>query len=153
MASEEYDWKDESQCSLPYNQQYVDYFFSEEPEEIAVAKELCSICPVRKECLQTALNNKEVWGIWGGRDEVEIRNTLSLNSDSQEVRRLREGIAPICLNCEAPTEALSIEEVDVPGGGRWTTKKVVTCSECGFNWSSRTSSNAIEAYMTGITKF
>ena len=119
---------------------------------MATAKELCSVCPVRTQCLQAALNNKEVWGIWGGRDEIEIRNTLSLNEDAQEVRRLREGISPICLNCDAPTEALSIKEVDVPGGGRWTTKKVVTCSECEFNWSSRTSSNAIEAYLSGTSK-
>ena len=30
--------------------------------------------------------------------------------------------------------------------GRWTTAKVVTCSECGFAWRSRTSANAVEAY-------
>lgn len=147
MLDREYDWKDDSQCSTEYNIKYRDNFFSEVPAEMAIAKEICSICPVRDECLRSALDNKEVWGIWGGRDEVEIRNTLSVNSDVQEVRRLREGIAPVCLYCDAPTEALSIREIDVPGGGRWTTKKVITCTECEFYWTSRTSSNAIEAYL------
>lgn len=152
MFDREYNWKDDSQCSKDYNLKYIDNFFSEDPAEVAVAKEICAACPVRELCLQAALNNKEVWGVWGGRDETEIRNTLSVNEEVQEVRRLREGISPTCLNCDAPTEALSIEEIEVPGGGRWTTKKVVTCSECAFSWTSRTSSNAIEAYMTAKTR-
>ena len=85
--------------------------------------------------------------MWGGRDENEIRNTLSVNEEVQEVRRLRDGISPVCLYCDATTENLSIQELDVPGGGRWTTKKVVTCNKCDFYWTSRTSANAIEAYM------
>jgi hypothetical protein len=38
----------------------------------------------------------------------------------------------------------SIEQL--PNGGRWTTAKVVTCTECNFSWRSRTSANAVEAY-------
>ena len=143
----EYNWKDDSQCSMEYNLKYRDYFFSEEPSEIAVAKEICFSCPVREQCLRSALDSKEVWGVWGGCDEIEIRNTLSVNEEVQEVRRLRDGISPVCLYCSAPTEDLSIQELDVPGGGRWTTKKVITCNKCDFYWTSRTSANAIEAYM------
>lgn len=147
MLDREYNWKDDSQCSKDYNKEYRDYFFSEEPTEIAWAKDICHACPVREQCLRSALDSKEVWGVWGGRDESEIRNTLSVNEDVQEVRRLRDGISPACLYCDAPTESLSVKEIDVPGGGRWTTKKVITCKTCDFYWTSRTSANAIEAYM------
>jgi WhiB family redox-sensing transcriptional regulator len=40
-------------------------------EESRKAKELCSVCPVRLECLQYAIDNKEEYGIWGGLDEKE----------------------------------------------------------------------------------
>lgn len=142
------DWRDKALCSESYYEKYQDHFFSDVPEEVFEAKEICSFCPVKKQCLKTALNNKEVWGVWGGRDQEEIRNTLSLNEDGQEVRRSKDGIAPVCLSCDAPTESLVIDEIDVDGGGRWTTKKTVTCSECMFSWTSRTSANAIESYLS-----
>jgi hypothetical protein len=142
------EWRSQALCSKPYYLKYQDHFFSEEPEQVAEAKDICFSCPVRKQCLKSALNNKEVWGVWGGRDQEEIRNTLSVNEDGQEVRRSKDGIAPICLSCGAPTESLVVDEVDTEGGGRWTTKKIITCSECMFNWTSRTSANAIESYLS-----
>lgn len=142
------DWHDESLCSSPYYIKYREHFFSDEVAEIEEAKDICRACPVRKQCLKSALNNKEVWGVWGGRDQIEIRNTLSVNEDAQEVRRSKDGIAPVCLNCDAPTESLVVDEVEATGGGRWTTKKIVTCSECMFSWTSRTSANAIESYLS-----
>lgn len=147
MLDREYNWKDDSQCSKDYNLKYRDHFFSEDPVDIATAKDICFSCPVREQCLRSALDSKEVWGVWGGCDETQIRNTLSVNEEVQEVRRLRDGISPTCLYCNAETEHLSIKELDVPGGGRWTTKKVITCNKCDFYWTSRTSANAIEAYM------
>lgn len=145
-------WHDDSLCSDQYYSKYREYFFSEVAEQVSEAKEICSVCPVREQCLQSALNNKEVWGVWGGRDEMEIRYTLSVNQDGQEVRRSKDGIAPVCLNCDASTEFLVVTEVDTEGGGRWTTKKIVTCSQCQFNWTSRTSANAIESYLSMRSK-
>jgi WhiB family redox-sensing transcriptional regulator len=34
--------------------------------EIARAKAICRECPVREECLQTAMDGREKIGIWGG---------------------------------------------------------------------------------------
>lgn len=141
------EWQRDAACADPDFIEYIDYFFSEDPEEIEDAKEVCSHCPVRSECLSWALNNKEIWGVWGGKDENEIREALSISEEGQEVRRTKEGIAPTCLYCGAKTEDLHTMEVDIPGGGRWTTKKVVTCTNCKFYWTSRTSANAIEAYV------
>ncbi len=30
------------------------------------AKEICHVCPVRKQCFDTAMSNDEAYGIWGG---------------------------------------------------------------------------------------
>ncbi|MEW1616065.1 MULTISPECIES: WhiB family transcriptional regulator [Streptomyces] len=42
-------------------------------EEIAEAKELCGWCPVRRECLDFALENALKEGVWGGLTEAERR--------------------------------------------------------------------------------
>ncbi len=44
-----------------------------EHEAIAEAKELCDACPVRRECLNYALENELKDGIWGGLTEAERR--------------------------------------------------------------------------------
>ncbi|MBK5224752.1 MAG: WhiB family transcriptional regulator [Acidimicrobiia bacterium] len=41
-------------------------FFSEELQDIARAKTICSECPVIAPCLQGALERREPWGVWGG---------------------------------------------------------------------------------------
>ncbi|HET6859312.1 MAG TPA: WhiB family transcriptional regulator [Streptomyces sp.] len=42
-------------------------------EAIAEAKELCSLCPVRRDCLNYALENVLKEGVWGGLTEAERR--------------------------------------------------------------------------------
>lgn len=44
----------------------VDLFFSEDLHDIARAKHLCGGCPVRRACLQGALDRQEPCGVWGG---------------------------------------------------------------------------------------
>jgi formate dehydrogenase maturation protein FdhE len=61
----------------------------------------------------------------------------------QEIRRQR---FPNCPYCGARPSKLSVEVRDAPDGGRWTTMKVVICEECEFEWKSRTSANAVNAY-------
>jgi len=136
-------WLQKAECGKPENKQYVDGFFSKVPKEKYAAKNLCFSCPVRQECLQWALENKQIWGVWGGKDEVEIRRTLSVSYKGEEARRRRY---PNCPYCNARPFQLDTRTEDVAGGGRWTTARVVECTECGFSWKSRTSANAIEAY-------
>ena len=40
------------------------------------AKQLCSGCPVRTECLAEALDHQIEWGVWGGMTERERRALL-----------------------------------------------------------------------------
>ena len=136
-------WQSEGLCALPANSELVDYFFSKSPEEKYAAKNLCFSCPVRQDCLQWALENKQIWGVWGGKDEVEIRRTLSVSYKGEEARRKR---FPNCPYCTARPFQLETHEVEIPSGGRWSTARVVLCTECGFSWRSRTSARAVDAY-------
>ena len=41
------------------------------------AKKLCNECPVKRECLQFAIVNNELYGIWGGlsyRERMRVKN-------------------------------------------------------------------------------
>jgi hypothetical protein len=104
---------------------------------------MCFACPVRWDCLKWALENKEIWGVWGGKDEAEIRRTLSVSHTGQEIRRSR---FPNCPYCGARPFKLEVLVAPSPEGGRWATMKLVTCTECDFTWRSRTSANAVTAY-------
>lgn len=137
------EWQSDSLCSKPVNRKSMDWFFSAEAEKKSAAKNLCFVCPVRKNCLQWALEHKQIWGIWGGRDEYEIRRTLSLSYLGEETRKSRY---PNCPFCSARPSKLETSVVKLGNTGRWNTAKIVSCTECGFSWKSRTSANAVEAY-------
>lgn len=44
----------------------ADLWFAEAPAELEQAKALCHQCPLRVECLATALEHRAAWGVWGG---------------------------------------------------------------------------------------
>jgi WhiB family redox-sensing transcriptional regulator len=46
-------------------------FFSPNTEDIDRAKSICSSCPVKSQCLESALVGPPNAGIWGGYDEDE----------------------------------------------------------------------------------
>lgn len=137
------DWHEDAECAKPENAEYANNFFANKPSQQNSAKKLCDMCPVRKDCAQWALNNKQIWGVWGGLDYKELRRTLSVNWQGQEMRHKR---FPLCPYCKAKTDSLDTKTVDRPEGGRWSTMKVVYCNECRFIWQSRTSANAVEAF-------
>ena len=41
-------------------------FFSDDVVDIARAKAMCALCPLRPSCLAGALEREEPWGVWGG---------------------------------------------------------------------------------------
>jgi WhiB family transcriptional regulator, redox-sensing transcriptional regulator len=41
-------------------------FFSDHVVDIARAKAMCALCPLRLDCLAGALEREEPWGVWGG---------------------------------------------------------------------------------------
>lgn len=137
------EWQRNATCAIPSNSAYIDYFFSQDFSQKYAAKNLCFSCPVRKQCLQWGLEHRQIWGIWGGKDEVEIRRALSVSYLGEETRRRRYPNCPYCTARPAKLQT-SVEQLDTTG--RWTTAKIVTCTECGFAWRSRTSANAVDAY-------
>jgi WhiB family redox-sensing transcriptional regulator len=52
--------------TLPCRTHDPDLWFAETPAELERAKQLCAGCPVRAECLASALSRAEPWGVWGG---------------------------------------------------------------------------------------
>jgi WhiB family redox-sensing transcriptional regulator len=48
-------------------------FFPERGENGGQAKLICSVCPVRVECLDHALASHERYGVWGGQTDKERR--------------------------------------------------------------------------------
>jgi hypothetical protein len=136
-------WQSDASCAEPKNRDMMDWFFSDDLGKKHEVKNLCFSCPVRSKCLQWALEHRQIWGIWGGKDEFEIRRTLSVSYTGEEIKRKRP---PKCPYCSARPQKLEVSVEKVPGGGRWTTAKIVTCTDCGFSWRSRTSANAVDAY-------
>lgn len=59
-------WWDAASCRVDDAASLAHLFFSEELQDIARAKTICSECPVIAPCLQGALERREPWGVWGG---------------------------------------------------------------------------------------
>lgn len=51
---------------LPCQRQDPDLWFAESPAVLQQAKDFCEQCPVRVECLISAIDRREPWGVWGG---------------------------------------------------------------------------------------
>lgn len=62
-------WKLDGLCA----QTDPEAFFPEKGGSTKGAKRVCTDCPVRAACLQTALRDEERFGIWGGYSERERR--------------------------------------------------------------------------------
>ncbi len=43
-----------------------DLFFAVSSAQAERAKALCQGCPIQRDCLESALQRREPWGVWGG---------------------------------------------------------------------------------------
>lgn len=55
-----------SRQTIPCLAEEPEHWFADTHEGIEYAKALCLDCPVRKLCLEGALERGEPWGVWGG---------------------------------------------------------------------------------------
>ena len=67
-----------------------DPFFPETREAEADALAMCSLCPVRAACLAYAVQTGQMFGIWGGRTQREIRRLIA-RAGRVRVRRVPPG--------------------------------------------------------------
>ena len=58
-------WEAEAACANS-TAETAALFFSDDLAEISSAKRVCATCPVMANCLETALDRDEQWGVWGG---------------------------------------------------------------------------------------
>jgi len=58
-------WRTDARCAS-LDGMLAATFFSEELQDIAVAKRICAACPVMESCLEGALDRYEPYGVWGG---------------------------------------------------------------------------------------
>jgi hypothetical protein len=54
-------------------------FFSDNPNRIQQAKQICSGCPQSNNCITIATQTKQAWGVWGGEDQASRRRRLGIN--------------------------------------------------------------------------
>lgn len=62
-------WREQAACLRCDNSM----FFPERGEDTSEAKAVCATCPVKTDCLEHAVENRELFGIWGGTTERERR--------------------------------------------------------------------------------
>lgn len=55
--------------------------------EVAKARELCTGCPVRRDCLTDALRRGESWGVWGGFTAAERKRMRDGYSTLRDILR------------------------------------------------------------------
>jgi DNA invertase Pin-like site-specific DNA recombinase len=52
---------------------YIEVFYPGRGETAGPARQICAECPVRQQCLEFAVSNRIVYGIWGGLTGPERR--------------------------------------------------------------------------------
>ena len=58
-------WRNRARCAT-VDGELAATFYSEELQDIAVAKRICAECPVMAPCLEGAIERQEPFGVWGG---------------------------------------------------------------------------------------
>lgn len=69
MEPTETGWMAEGRC----RREAAATFFPSDGVGVEVARRICATCPVKEPCLQYALRNHIVHGVWGGTSERERR--------------------------------------------------------------------------------
>jgi len=62
----------------------MELFYSGEEDDTRAALAFCSRCEVREACLQTALDRREAFGVWGGTTESHRRRLFRRDRRRQD---------------------------------------------------------------------
>ncbi|WP_328886142.1 WhiB family transcriptional regulator [Streptomyces sp. NBC_00316] len=89
-------WQDHAACQPSDHHEPDPEWFFPEPDEtgkIAAAKMLCAQCPVRRACLDAALETNDTFGIRGGLTEEERASLHTKMAARLDRRRVQEALA------------------------------------------------------------
>src|SRR5690606_5225694 len=100
-------------------------FFSEDPQEIEKAKSICFECPVRRQCLEYALENDTRFGTWGGADEVTLRKAQSIDQYGKPLAKEKPIRCPYC-------DSKNVDATKV-----MRTTRHMLCADCSLEWWAR----------------
>ena len=73
-----------------------DLFFPEPGADTSAAREICRSCPVRRMCLDYAVETRQKFGIWGGMTENQ-RRRLRRDRDDHPARPVPNHTAPVAV--------------------------------------------------------
>lgn len=77
-------WQERAACRGPQSAAFFPPAQIERKDEREAreqrAKSICAICPVRRPCLDYAVQIREPHGIWGGLNELERKQLLSIRA-------------------------------------------------------------------------
>lgn len=117
-------WIDDAACRSDLYE--IPDFHSESPSEVAQALSICRECPVRRECLISALNNYERFGVWGGRTENELRKAQAIDQRGAPVERKTRISCPYCGENKNILELPSL-----------ATRRQLHCQVCDLIWKPK----------------
>ncbi len=66
------DWRADAAC----REIDIEVFFAVDEDSQREAIAVCETCPVRRECLEHAILNREQYGVWGGLREQERKRLV-----------------------------------------------------------------------------
>jgi hypothetical protein len=56
--------------------EWVDPEWWWDPRTVDLAKDICDSCPIRLKCLEFAIKENQIDGVWGGLSDLERRNLV-----------------------------------------------------------------------------
>lgn len=91
------DWKNEALCTKTGHPD--DWFNAEAQISGEVIRSrfehvaaICAECPVRETCLETAIENRETWGVWGGMSTADRERLIDQSRNGPTRRPIIHGI-------------------------------------------------------------
>lgn len=80
-AREELTWQEDASCIEVGTEMFFQETGGAPPDAV---RELCAACPVQTQCLNMALNDSHLMGVWGGTSE---RERILMRADIADITR------------------------------------------------------------------
>lgn len=96
-------WIEHGACRGTKDATLIFYGVDDQPHDTAKAKAICAACPVRRECLDYAINEGDHFGVWGGATDNQRDRIAQLRYSQPGAY----GVALTCAGCGHDTVVVS----------------------------------------------